>query len=77
MYERHQLRIRVGLERIFEFARIDGLTPVILDGDCDTPAAQNIFLHASAEHTIDTDDDLVTRLHEIDETGFHARRSGG
>jgi len=39
-------------------------------------AAKNVFLHPSAEHAVDTDDEGVARFHEIHETGSLSAESG-
>ena len=33
--------------------------------------------HASTEHAVDPDDDLVSRFEQVDKTGLHAGAAGG
>jgi hypothetical protein len=56
--------------------RVDGPAPGILDHHRHAAAALDVLQHAPAEHAVDADDDLVARLHQVHEAGFHAHRAG-
>ena len=40
------------------------------------PDAVNDVRHTGSEHAVDTDDDLVAGLYQVDETGLHAGAAG-
>ena len=69
-------RVRIGLERVLQFLRIDRASPVVLDHQRGTAAALHVLLHAAAEHAVLAHDDLVAGLDQIGKTGFHAGGTG-
>ena len=60
---------------VSQLISIDGGPPVELDSnDLGADTLANV-LHASAEHAIDADDDLVAGLEHVDHAGFHPDRA--
>ena len=76
MDEGDDLGVRVCLERIFQFLRVNRASPVVLHHYSHTTAAFDVLFHASAKHTVLAHDHFVARLNQIDEAGFHAGRAG-
>ncbi len=76
VHEGDDLRVAVRFERVFQFLRIDGLTPLVLYDHCNAPRALDVLDHAAAEHAVAADDDLVARRHHVDEAVLHADRAG-
>ena len=73
----YQLSIWVGFERVCNFIGVNGFAPVVHDHDGGSTTAFDVFFHAPTEYPVLAHDDFITRLDQIDETGFHARRTGG
>ncbi len=75
MHEGDNLCIWMGFQGIFQLLRINRATPVILHHHRDAAAALYVFLHAPAKHAVLADDDFISRFDQVDEAGFHARRT--
>ena len=75
MHKRQHLGIRVGLEGIANFLRIDRRAPGVVDDHRHAAGALDVFQHAPAEHAVAAHDHLVARLHQIDKAHFHSRRA--
>ena len=72
MDEGHDLGIRICLECIFQLLRVHRAAPGVFHHDRNAAAPFHVLLHPSAEDAVLTDDYLVTRFHQVDETGLHA-----
>ena len=75
MYKGNGLGIWVGFEGLFKLVRIDDIAPFVFNHDGCGATTLNIFLHATTEHTVLADDDLVAWLNHVYKTGFHAGRA--
>ena len=64
-------------EGFFYLLRINGISPSILHHHSVSAATLCVFLHATTEHPVLTDDDGVTRRDQIDKGRFHAGRAWG
>ncbi len=51
-------------------------TPGNLDRVHRRTSSFHVVLHATAEHTVDADDDFVTRFHQVDDDRFHPSHAG-
>ena len=60
----------------FGLFQIDRQSKRIIDHDRRGPDADDVFAHTRAKYAVLADHDLVTRLDQIDEGGFHASRTG-
>jgi hypothetical protein len=76
VHKSHDLRIRVLLQRIFHFLRVDRRAPFVLHHYCRATAALHVFDHTSAKHAIAAHDHFVARVDHVDETHFHSNRAG-
>ena len=75
MHKRQNLRVRIFLERVRDFVQVYRIAPGVLNDNRHTTETLDVFLHASAEHTVYTHDHLITRLDQIHEAGLHPRRT--
>ena len=75
MDKRHGSNVVVRVQRLSQVVQIDGSAPIIFDRDylCPNPLAD--VSHASAEYTVDTNDDFVATFEKIDEACLHADRT--
>src|SRR5438552_10502917 len=59
--------------RVDQLLGIEGATPIDIDSHHFGSASSGDLAHTLTEHPIDTDDNCVTGLDEIDERSFHPR----
>ena len=76
MYKGQSPGIRVLFKGLRDLIDTDSVTPAILNHNCRGPTPFYIFFHASAENTVLSDNNFVSRGNEIDEAGFHAGGAG-
>ncbi len=71
MHKGQKARIRVLFQRIFNHSRIDRFAPAMIDRHGNTAATFDILPHPFAKHAVTTNDHFLTRLYQVDKTGFH------
>ena len=72
MHEAKYFCVRIFLERIFNFIRVNGLAPCVFNDDGHATGTLYVFNHAAAEYTVAPNDDFIAGRYRINKTGFHS-----
>ena len=76
MHQGHQFRPVAACERVRHLVWGEDVPPRDVHCDQGAAVAFDHIGHAQAEGSIDADDDFISRLDEVAQTGFHASTAG-